>query len=192
MLPIAGALVLGIVLGLVTGGSLRRIGEIQFRWWVLAIAGLALQFVPVPTTRAGHLIGLGLLFASYGLLLLFVVLNVGYRGFIVMGIGFAMNLLVIAVNAGMPVDRQALREAYGPRFPQLLRALEVHGGAKHHLERPSDRLTVIDDGVPVGAPVHLVYAPGDFVQLAGLAVVGFEATRPPRRRYEAKHATGRA
>jgi Family of unknown function (DUF5317) len=192
MLPIAGALVLGIVVGLVTGGSIRRIADVQFHWWLLAILGLGLQFVPVPSTRAGHALGVGLLVASYGLLLLFVVMNVGYRGFVIMGIGFAMNLLVIAVNAGMPVDNHALRAAYGPRYPALLRELRQHGGAKHHLERPSDRLTAIDDGIPIGTPVHLVYAPGDFVQLAGLAVVAFEATRPRRMRYKPKHlARGR-
>src|SRR5207237_5013246 len=123
MLPIAGALLLGIVCGLIMGGSIRRIGDVQFRWWVLAIVGLALQFVPVPSSRAGHLLGVGLLVTSYLLLVLFVVLNVGYRGFVVMGIGFAMNLLVIAVNAGMPVDNHALRVAYGPRYPALLREL---------------------------------------------------------------------
>ena len=77
MLPIAGALVLGIVCGLLTGGSVRRIGDVQFRWWVLALVGLALQFVPVPSSRSGHLLGVGLLLGSYGLLLLFVALNVG-------------------------------------------------------------------------------------------------------------------
>src|SRR5437763_16700834 len=102
-----------------------------------------------------------------------------------------MHLTLRAGKAVMPVDNHALRVAYWPRYPALLRELREHGGAKHHLERSSDRLTAIDDGIPVGAPVHLVYAPGDFVQLGGLAAVGFEATRPRRRRYEPKHAVRR-
>ena len=182
MLLIGGALVAGIVVGVLSGGSLRQLGEVHFRWWPLAILGLGVQFVPVPSSRAGHLLGVGLLLGSYGLLLTFVALNLRYRGFAVMGLGFALNLLVIGANAGMPVNDHALREAYGTRYPVLLRDLREHGGAKHHLERPSDRLTALDDGIALGAPVHGVYAPGDFVQLAGLAVVAFEATRPPRRR----------
>src|SRR5690349_16992827 len=149
MLLIAGALVLGIAVGVLTGGSIKRLGEVHFRWWPLAILGLVVQFVPVPSSHAGHLLGVGLLLASYALLLAFVALNVGYGGFLVMGIGFALDLLVIGVNAGMPVNDHALRVAYGSRYPVLIRDLREHGGAKHHLERPTDRLTGLDDGVPI-------------------------------------------
>jgi len=188
MLLIAVALLAGISAGLITGGSLRRLGDVQFRWWPLAILGLALQFVPVRSSPIGHDLGVGLLIASYGLLLAFVALNVRYRGFALMGIGFAMNILVIALNGGMPVSSHALRAAESGTYAESVARLRAQGGAKHHLERGDDKLSAIADIVGIGPPVRQVYSPGDLLALLGLAVVGAEATRPRREAYTPRHA----
>ena len=188
MLLIAVALVVGISAGLISGGSPKNLAEVRFRWWPLAILGLALQFVPVPSSATGHHLGVGLLIASYGLLLAFVALNLQYRGFALMGIGFAMNILVISVNGGMPVSPHALRQSEPRAYPESVARLRAQGGAKHHVERDDDKLTEIADVVGIGPPVRHVYSPGDLVALLGLAVVGAEAARAPRRPYAPKHA----
>ena len=77
MVLIAGTLLLGIVVGFAMGGSLRRLGDVHFRWWGLAFLGLALQVAPVPSRpgNGDHLVAVGLLVASYVVLLVFVVVG---------------------------------------------------------------------------------------------------------------------
>src|SRR5439155_27035585 len=67
MLLIGGTLLAGIGAGFAMGGSLRRLGDVHFRWWGLAFLGLALQLAPVPSGRGNgdHILAVGLLVASY-------------------------------------------------------------------------------------------------------------------------------
>ena len=179
MLLILGAVALGIVIGLVTGGSFQKLSELRFRAWWLALVGLALQFVPVPTMNGqiDHWLGVGLLMASYGVLLLFVALNFRFTGMWLVGLGFAMNLLVIVVNGGMPVNQHALQRAYGSGYGRTLHQLVTEGGAKHHLARPDDVLLPLSDVIPVPRPVGNVFSAGDFVSLVGIAWLLGTATR---------------
>jgi hypothetical protein len=185
MLLIAGAVVAGILLGFALGGNLKDLADAHFRWWGLAVIGLALQFVPVPgsASSAHHLLGVGLLMGSYALLIAFVLANVRYVGFWVVAAGFALNLLVIGVNGGMPVSDQALRSAYGPGYAATLHQLESSGGAKHHLRRPDDDLTAISDNIPIGTPVHNVFSLGDLVALVGVGWVMAQATAGGKGRH---------
>src|SRR6266540_2422465 len=105
------AVVLGLAVGLLVRGKFRRLGEIRFRWW-----GLGLQLVPVPSRpgQADHWAAVGLLVASYLVLLVFVVVNIRTVGFPLIALGFTLNALVIVLNSGMPVSDHALRVAAGP------------------------------------------------------------------------------
>src|SRR6266498_341405 len=107
------AVVLGLAVGLLVRGKFRRLGEIRFRWWGLAFLGLGLQLVPVPSSpgQADHWAGVGLLVASYLVLLVFVVVNIRTVGFPLIALGFTLNALVIVLNGGMPVSDHALRVA---------------------------------------------------------------------------------
>ena len=62
--------------GLVLGGSIRQLAEIHLRWWPLALVGLALQLAPIPSMKGqmDHWLAVGLLIASYVVLLAFVVM----------------------------------------------------------------------------------------------------------------------
>src|SRR5262245_54980621 len=115
MLLIIGAILAGILIGLILGGSLRQLAEIHLRWWPLAIIGLALQLAPIPSLegRLDHWLAVGLLIASYVVLLAFVVVNIRLPGFWLVATGFALNLLVISINGGMPVSKEALAKTYG-------------------------------------------------------------------------------
>lgn len=176
---IAGALVVGLVVGAATGGSLKRLADVHFRWWWLALVGLGLQLVPVPSMSGelDHWLAFALLLASYALLLLFVAANVRLPGMVVVGVGFALNLLVIAVNGGMPVSASALRTAAGDNYAHALRDLEARGGAKHHVSGAGDTLTPLSDVFGVAWPVGNVYSVGDVVSGIGLAWLVAAATR---------------
>ena len=187
MLLIAGAIVAGGLVGLALGGSLRSFAEIRLRWWPLAVIGLALQLAPVPSLagQTDHWIGVGLLIASYVVLLAFVAANIRLPGFALISVGFALNVLVISLNGGMPVSRHALREAYGPAYGAALTELESSAGAKHHLQRPDDVLAPLTDVIALGPPVRLVMSVGDVFFFLGVTWVIAAATRGPRGRHAA-------
>lgn len=137
---------------LTTGGSLSRILDTQLRAvWALFLAlgiQLMLDFLwRGPSNDAGH----ALLVVSYGLLLLFCGANLRLRGMSVVGIGIALNALVITVNGGMPI-----RTAGG--FTDTV---------KHHVERPSDRLTPLGDIIVVD-DLNQALSFGDLIMVVGL------------------------
>src|SRR5436305_14107965 len=93
------AVTVGLVVGLATGGRLRHLGERQFHWWGLLIVGVALQ-LPILDR-----LGFAGLLVSYLFLLGFAVANLRLVGMALVVIGISMNIVVIAVNRGMPVRR---------------------------------------------------------------------------------------
>lgn len=179
MLLLAGAIVLGVLIGLALGGSIKALGKLRFLWWPLAFVGLGLQLVPVPSMdgNVDRWLAVGLLILSYVVLLVFVAVNFRVPGFPLIGLAFLLNVLVISVNGGMPVSDQALRRAYGPGYRETLEDLQRLGGAKHHLERPEDVLVPLADVIPIGAPVRQVFSVGDLVLLAGIVWVLAGATK---------------
>ncbi len=194
MLLIAGAIVAGCLAGLAVGGSLRSLAEIRLRWWPLAVIGLAFQLAPVPALKgqADHWLGVGLLIASYVALLGFVIVNARLPGFALISVGFALNVLVISLNGGMPVSGHALAEAYGPSYGTVVTELRASGGAKHHLERSDDVLVPLTDVIALGSPVHLVMSVGDVLFFLGVTWVIAAATRgPPGRHAAAREQAGR-
>jgi uncharacterized protein DUF5317 len=179
MLPIVGAIAGGILIGLLSGGRLRNLAELRLRWWPLALLGLILQLIPVPSMdgQVDRWIAASLLAASYAVLLVFVAANIRLPGFPIVALGFALNLLVISVNGGMPVSDHALHEAYGSGYADMKRALIENGGAKHHLAGPGDVLRPLSDVIPVGKPVRLVFSVGDLLFFAGVMWLLVAATR---------------
>jgi hypothetical protein len=184
---ILAAIVLAIAIGYAIGGSLRNFGGDRLRWPLLAVAGLGLQLWPVSATRSE--LGFGLLMASFGLLFVFGVLNFRNPGFPLIVIGLCMNALVIGVNHGMPVQRQALiRSGQGG----TLLLLEKEGGAKHHLSGPKDHLLFLGDVIPVPNPVGQVVSSGDIATYAGVMWFVIASMQPSRRRPEGAGENGHA
>lgn len=185
MLLILGAILAGVLVGLMLGGSLRQLAEIRLRWWALALLGLVLQLVPVPSMegRLDHWLAVGLLIASYVVLLAFVAVNIRLPGFWLIAAGFVLNVLVISINGGMPVSTDALRQAYGSGYRSVLTDLERSGGAKHHLARPDDDLIPLTDVIPLGPPVRLVLSAGDILFFMGVTWVIAAATKGPPGRH---------
>jgi hypothetical protein len=180
---VLAALGAGVAVGLATGGSLRNLADIHFRWPYIAIAGLLLQWLPVPHGWA-HAAGVefGLLVASYVLLLTFVLGNIRRPGMVVVAIGLLLNGIVIAANAGMPVTAAAVRSASGSTsFAAEVHKLDAQGGAKHRLAEPDDTALWLSDRVGIGKPIESVFSIGDFFWLVGGAWVVAGLMRGPRR-----------
>ena len=182
MILVLAALGAGVAVGLATGGSFRNLADIHFRWSYLAIAGLLLQWMPVPhgwSHSAG--IEVALLIASYVLLLMFVIANIRRPGMAVVAIGLLLNGIVIAANAGMPVTAAAVRSASGSSsFAAEVHKLDALGGAKHQLAEPDDTVLWLSDRFGIGKPIEGVFSIGDFFWLVGGAWVVAGLMRRPR------------
>jgi hypothetical protein len=150
---------LAIGLGYLLGGRLRNLAGIRFRHAWAGLVGVALQFLPV-----GGRVGSLVLLASFVLLLFVAVVNWRLPGFALVIAGLCLNFLVIAVNEGMPVTREAL-EASGQA--DTLHELETDGGAKHHLAGPDDDLLLLADRIALPPPISQAISLGDIVAYAG-------------------------
>ncbi len=120
-------LILAIVISLISGGKLSRLGELDLReFWLVPLALLIQSGVYWAAVRG---IGLGpswvspvLDTGSYFLLIIFTFRNRSLPGMRFISLGILLNVLVIGLNGGvMPVDpsflpeasRNALREGQG-------------------------------------------------------------------------------
>ena len=92
-----------LVAGFLTGGTLRDFPTVKTRWWGLAFAGVAMQFV-----TGGGALETALLLGSFVVLLIFVGANLRAPGFALILLGLVLNGAVITANQGMPVTRHAL------------------------------------------------------------------------------------
>jgi hypothetical protein len=180
MLLLAGAAV-GLLAGLVTGGSLRPFAAVRIGWPMLLVVLIALAIKELgvfgPLARSDLT---PLLFVISNLALVFwAIWHRGQlRGVELVGLGIALNLVVVAGNSGhMPVAPALAHQ--GP--PELLR-YGVWG--QYVVAGPATRLNWLGDGIRLPAPLDRIFpqafSPGDLVSWVGLAVVLFLLTRPRR------------
>ncbi len=172
-------LLLAVAVGFAFNGRWSKAASLGVRWPLVALIGLALQLVPVP----GRVLPMVLLMVSFALLIAFAVANASRRvpGFVPILVGISLNLLVISVNGGMPVTRQALVASHQTG---TLTELVRDGGAKHHLAGPSDHLVFLGDAIAIG-PVGQAISVGDVFVFAGvfwLIVAGMTGATSVRRR----------
>ena len=104
-----------------------------------------------------------MLLVSYALLLTFVAINRWIPGARLMAVGLLLNMLVVGLNAGMPVSQTAVETAGGSIY-----AL-TNDDPKHHLADERDMLWFVGDVIPLPAPVGIVLSPGDVLLYAGMA-----------------------
>jgi len=177
------AVALGVVAGLAAGGRPRNAGLRPVRALGALGAGILLQLA----AGLGEVDGtpaLTLLLTSYVLLAAFAVVNLRLVGMPVVLLGLGLNAAVIAANGAMPVRASAVLAA------DVVPAAELETadlGAKHRLERPGDRLTLLGDIIPV-PPAREVVSFGDLILAVGLVDVVFRLLRPvaPKRRDDAE------
>lgn len=162
--------------GYLFGGRLRNVANLRLSWSWMALAGLALQFVTGP----GSTVPVVCLYLSFAFLIAFTVKNIRVFGFPLVLAGVLCNLLVIGVNAGMPVSAHALEASDQGQF---LDGLEHNPYPKHHLATPNDTLRFLGDVIPVPSPIAQALSIGDILTYAGigLVIVGAMRSTPVRR-----------
>ena len=172
---------LGLIVGALAGGSLKGLRDIHFRLtWVLFVSvGVALLPLFIDSIskqrRAIELV------AFIGVLVFLVVNIVTSRGeirasLVVIGVGWALNAVVISANGGMPLSRWAYAAS-----GQTERIREGFGGYyRVVLAGPKTRLSQLGDVIPVRL-FRQVVSIGDIILILGVALVIAAAMRTARR-----------
>ncbi|HTR71510.1 MAG TPA: DUF5317 domain-containing protein [Mycobacteriales bacterium] len=159
-----------------TGGSLRRLAELRFRWVPLAIAALALQVLVIsvwPTMP--HSLAVGGHLASYAMLAAVVWVNRRIPGMALIGLGAGANALAIVINGGtLPASASALRAT----------GITLHHGFQNSGVLAHPHLAWLGDTMvsPSFLPLRNMISVGDIVLLAGAAVLVFWASHRPASR----------
>jgi hypothetical protein len=157
----------GVLLGLIAGFALRRswrpLAAAQVRWFPLLIAGLLARalasFVPA--------IGFPLYVFALASTAVGAAANVRLVGAVLVAIGGALNLAVVALNHGMPVDPGAVAAA-GASMPTDALHVAVSG---------TTVFVALADVIPVSV-AHAVYSVGDiWIALGGFCVPFFLLVR---------------
>ena len=179
MLLFVGALLLALLLVPLTKGSFSRLGRLQFRWlWVLLVALIVqfvLELVDFPEKWIGD-VGLALLLGTYAMIFVFCYLNRDVRGMSLVTVGIALNVLVIAVNGGMPTKDDVVVRNGREVHVQITRTV------KHRPDEQSDHLGFLGDKISLPGERNTDYSVGDVVICLGIIDVCWEASRVPRRR----------
>ena len=169
-------ILLGLVLGLLAGGSLANLSSVRLRWVSLIATAVIIRFATEALLLAGvpliETLRLPLLAASFGILLVGLWVNRSYPGLTLAFVGILSNGLVIVVNGGyMPIWEPSLVAAglgpadvstaihtlYGPELGPFL----LHLGP-------------LADIIPIPIPlIRNVASIGDVFLTAGLALFLF-------------------
>lgn len=148
------AIVAGVVVGMLVGRRPARLAALEIRWlWLLVVAvALRLSGPFVPFEPFVLYIG------SFTAILVLVAKNRHVPGVLLVGVGAASNLLVVALNGGMPLDLAAVARVGSSGLHDPLHiALEA-----------STRLSFLSDVIPFSVGfVRNVYSIGDFFIAAG-------------------------
>lgn len=159
---LASSIVLGVLAGLALRGDVRRLGSIRVRWWPLLALAVAIRVL------GGALGDLALpaYLIAFGSVLAVAVMNAALPGMPFIALGAALNLVVVGLNGGMPVDPAALDIA-GARMPI---------DRLHVPLTTSTALPILADRIPVAFFAN-VYSAGDFALAAGGFLVPVGAMR---------------
>ncbi|WP_436795190.1 DUF5317 family protein [Actinospongicola halichondriae] len=174
IVPVAIAGVIGLVA--IRYRTLAPLGEIRFRApWTVAIA-LASQLILIQVLPASTptVIAVVLHLASYGAALAFVWVNRRWVGLLVVGLGGALNLVVIAANDGvMPASDRAIESAGLVHDDSFQNSGPVDDAA----------LAPLGDvfAVPEPLPLANVFSVGDVIIVIGAGVLALGAYRSAAR-----------
>ena len=168
-----GGILLGLVLGLLAGGSLRNLAEIRLPLGGLLVVAVILRFGTEAAAQRRDVddrrgLRLPLLAAAFALLLVALWVNRTYPGLSLAFVGVLSNGIVILVNGGyMPIWGPSLTAA-GLTPADVTRSFHVvvDGGASDFL----GRLLILGDVIPIPIPfIQNVASLGDLFLTLGLA-----------------------
>lgn len=186
------AAVLAIVVGLLAGGRLGRLADLDLRapWVFLAAAAIQVGLMVAGARGWAQVagVGQGLLVMSLALVLVGLWVNRRLPGVWVVAIGVFLNFLVIAANGGsMPVDRELAVRAGNTRLVEML---DSPAYVKHGVIGPGTRLRPLADVLPLPmlVPRPKFWSPGSvgdvfvtvgacWLTLAGMGAFGLGSGR---------------
>jgi Family of unknown function (DUF5317) len=170
---------LALIVVVATKGSFRRLGSLHFKvLWLLFVAlaiQIALEFVDVAHDRIED-VGVGILLLSYALIFGFCFVNRKVKGMSLITVGVALNVLVIALNQGMPT-KDDVRERNGREVH-----VPIEQTVKHRPEQDDDVLGFLGDVITLPRLPNQQFSIGDIVMGLGIVDLCFEGSRVPRRR----------
>ena len=161
---LASGVVAGIAAAIAFGGEWRRLATFSLRFWPLLIVAVGIRIVASLSSAAPlsaylvALVGIAIVAA----------LNWRLPGASLIAIGTAMNVLVVALNSGMPYDAATVSAVGAPMPTDSLHALMGAG----------TRLPFLGDIVPVGV-VRSVFSVGDFLIALGGFLIPFMWLQSP-------------
>ena len=163
-------LAVAVLIGLLRGGHLSRLGEVRIRWAWLAIAAVAVQLAlmhwfPERVSLARVLFPL-----THLAILAVAWMNRDLMGMRLLAIGFALNLLTITVNGGfMPITPEALVRVGAA---ESVDAVTLHSRRLPSkglvMTREETRLWWLSDIIPLRFPLKAVISFGDVFIAAGI------------------------
>jgi hypothetical protein len=149
---------------LVTGGDLRRLTKLEFKWRGLLVAALLVQILVISVLHLSHNVDVAFHIWSYVLVSGFLVANWRIPGMWVLALGAMLNFLAISANVGvMPANADALRRA---GFDRQYAHFQNSQALKHA------RLPWLGDqfAIPKSWPVHNVFSVGDVLIVLGAGI----------------------
>jgi len=153
---LASAAAVGVALGLAIRRSWRPLLQAQVRWLPLLIGSLLLRSIASFVGDAGFAMYVAALAGTS----VAAIVNYKLTGALLVALGGGLNLMVVLLNRGMPVDGLALA-AVGAHMPS---------DALHVPLESSTQFPALADVVPV-AVVRSVYSIGDvFIAIGGFFV----------------------
>jgi len=162
------ALLIGLVAGVVTGGRLGNLANMNFRWPWLVVAALVVREAII-VTPLNRMEGVQYVYATaLTALIAWTIWHMSrVRGALIVAAGAALNLTVVMANgARMPVT------------PTLAGSLVERGHAGQYVVMGSGtNINWLGDWIGVSGPLGGAYSPGDAVVALGIAIVAFFATR---------------
>jgi MFS family permease len=162
---LASGVAAGIIVGVAFGGDWRRLATFSLKLWPVLVLAVGLRLVGDFAFPDAPL-------ALYLVSLLGVAVVAGWNwrvpGALLIAIGTSLNLLVVAVNSGMPYD-PVVAAAVGAPPPN---------DALHVVLRSGTPLEFLSDVIPVG-PIHSVLSLGDFLNALGGFLIPFMWLQPP-------------
>lgn len=115
------AVLIGLVVGMLSGGRLAPLGAARIRFWPVALAGLLFQVALFSSPLAAVVgpLGPSLYVLSTAIVLMALIVNLRQPGFAIIILGSFLNLAVIMLNGGqMPASPDALAVLTGaPALP---------------------------------------------------------------------------
>ncbi len=176
------AIPIGIVIGLLAGGRLERLGDLRLRWVPLMLLGLAVQVV-IFTDAGGRIVGdagPAIYVASTALVFVAVLRNIAVPGVALIAVGAGCNLAAIVANGGwMPADPAAVESIGG-----------LANGYTNSILVPDPALRLLTDlfALPSWLPLANVFSIGDVLIGIGIAVTIALAMRPRSARADGSKA----